>query len=147
MNREDQKKEALARLKILESKGMKPCVYNNFKKKNELYYSFQTPTGCALYKLDNTVGIHNIWMNALKEFEEFWKALVYHVVYDRFEEDEVIVFFYISNQRHEWDDDREKLEEGCPFVFAYSLTDPTRSQYGNIDYVIKGGGIIFPGGE
>ena len=144
MNREDQKKEALARLEILKAKGLMPVVYNKFKKKNsELYYSFPSPLGGILYYFNDLGGIQNKWYTLLKEFEEFYKALVYHVIYHRIDGDGVLMFLYVSNQRHEWDIDREELMADTPFVYACNVTNPLYSEYGNTEIAVRGGGIII----
>lgn len=145
MTFEEKKAEALLRLAMWQEQGLDPIVLKKFKR-DILYYSEESKIGNndlgLLFPINKNDGVHMKWLQHIKEYEEKCSALVYHVIHGHAQGFEVLIMLYVSNQPQEWEWDREELADGLPFVFVYCLTKPRESEFGNINCLIRGGGMI-----
>lgn len=78
----------------------------------------------------------------VKEFEENKNVLVYHVQLTRFTFGSCYSLFYVSDNKEDWEMDREDLKNGFAFVYVWNKTDPFSSEFGSIGYRSSLGGVV-----
>ncbi len=135
-----QKQEAIKRLKILQDKfGLMETVTKEFEKKDTLYYSeyFNRNMQGILYWVSNKKSLSKI----VKEFEEKHKALVYHAILVPTVFGNTFNLLYVTEEKKEWQEDKEQLKEGLPLVYVVNLDDPVCSEFGGIQIGSANGGI------
>lgn len=142
----EQRLEAIKRLEMWQDRGLKPSVLNAFKR-GQLYVSDRMILGnekmSALFPLKNNNGSYIMYKQYVKEFESFFAHKVYHIIHDWLEDGtEVLFFLYVTVQFYEWEMEREDIEKGLPFVYARDVRECRNSQFGNIETIVKGGGIV-----
>lgn len=126
-SQEDMKQEALNRMKML---LLHQNVINEFKKENKLNKS-EGPLG-TLYWLDEEE------KGMVKEYEEKWNVLVYHVI-KTFTKDMGIIYdlLYITDEKDYWEEERKRLEQGI----VLSHTKSQFSESGDIFVINISGGL------
>ena len=135
MNRQQQKQEAIKRMKML--KIMKEVI-QDFKDNDKLYYSErQNSIFCAtLYWLDN----HPEWAGMVKEFEAETGYLVYHAQLTHTEFGDLLSLFFVGEE-DEWEYEREDLVNGQSCCKVLNLSEPRFSEMGYIGFQPAMGGI------
>src|SRR5574344_1968045 len=98
MNKEIQKEEAIKRMKTLK---LHENVVREFTEEDKLNLSEGYG---ALYWLDDK---QQAYVDA---FEQKYNALVYHVLHNMTEFGELLAFLYVSNEKEEWQYDRDDLK-------------------------------------
>ena len=137
------REEAIARLRILEEKGLHPNVLREFEADGTVNYSERVSLGGAavgvLYWLDT----EDKWVSKVKEFEERNNALVYHATVERFLEiGQMLDLFYVSAYEEEWEQDRADLEDGYALCYVAALDSPDCSEFGGIAFKVAAGGLV-----
>lgn len=132
VTREKKKEEAIKRMKVL---GLfKPCI-KAFEKYDELQLT--EPTG-GLYEFGD-----NAEVNAkIKEFEEEYNALVYHVIHTYTQFGELYNFLYVSDYEEEWEYDNEDVKAGYAVAYVWNKTDEWMSELGGIAVRERFGGLV-----
>ena len=127
VSQEEMKQEALNRMKML---LLHQNVINEFKKENKLNKS-EGPLG-TLYWLDEEE------KGMVKEYEEKWNVLVYHVI-KTFTKDMGVIYdlLYIIDEKQYWEREREELKEGL----VLSHTKSQFSESGDIFVINVSGGL------
>lgn len=135
VTREKKKEEAIKRMKVL---GLfKPCI-KSFEKYDELQLT--EPTG-GLYEFSD-----NAELNAkIKEFEEEYNALVYHVIHTYTQFGELYNFLYVSDYEEEWEYDNEDVKAGYAVAYVWNKTDEWMSEIGGIAVREMFGGLVRVG--
>ena len=135
VTREKKKEEAIKRMKVL---GLfKPCI-KSFEKYDELQLT--EPTG-GLYEFNN-----NAELNAkIKEFEEEYNALVYHVIHTYTQFGELYNFLYVSDYEEEWEYDNEDVKAGYAVAYVWNKSDDFLSEIGGIAVRERFGGLVRVG--
>jgi len=136
MDRTAKKAEAISRMKTL---GILENVIKEFEEDDVLELSeYMGPMFPAvLYWTSNYAGLEE----AIKEFEEKYDALVYHVQLSHLTFGDCYSFFYVSDHEDEWDFDRADLRAGFPLVYVWNATDPFCSEFGSIGIKPAMGGV------
>ena len=132
-----QRREALARLSLLEGRGLHGNVRADFEREGRLNYSERvalgrSPAG-ALYWFDGPSAASRLgraFADVVREFEEGSGSLVYHATHELLAFGEILDLFYVSAHPDEWAQDRADLEEGYAFVDAVNLSDERMSDLG-----------------
>ena len=126
-SQEEMKQEALNRMKML---LLHRNVINEFKKENKLNKS-EGPLG-TLYWLDEEE------KGMVKEYQEKWNVLVYHVI-KTFTKDMGVIYdlLYIIDEKQYWEREREELKEGL----VLSHTKSQFSESGDIFVINVSGGL------
>ena len=127
-SQEEMKQEAINRMKML---LLHQNVINEFKKENKLNKS-EGPLG-TLYWLDEEE------KGMVKEYEEKWNVLVYHVIKSFTVEMGVIHdLLYITDEKDYWEEERKRLEQGI----VLSHTKSQFSESGDIFVINVSGGLV-----
>jgi len=135
ISREKKKEEAIKRMNVL---GLfKPCI-KSFEKYDELQLT--EPTG-GLYEFND-----NAELNAkVKEFEEEYDALVYHVIHTYTQFGELFNFLYVSDYEEEWEMDNADIAEGYVVAYVWNKSDDWMSEIGSIVVRERFGGLVRVG--
>lgn len=135
VTRENKKKEALKRMELL---GLfKPCI-KAFNRHDEVQLS--EPTG-GLYEFSD-----NEKLNAkIKEFEEDYNALVYHVIHSYTEFGELYSFLFVSDYEEEWEMDIADIKGGYAIAYVWNRSDDWMSEMGGIAVRELFGGLVRVG--
>ena len=124
--------EAIKRMKSL---GLfKPCI-KVFDKYDEVQLS--EPTG-GLYEFSDDEEL----IAKVKEFEEEYNALVYHVIHTYAEFGELYSFLYVSDYEDEWEMDYEDIQDGWVVAYVWNKTDEWMSELGGISVREFIGGLV-----
>lgn len=130
MTKQEQKIEALARMKMLK---LHKNAINQFDKEDLLNLSEGYG---ALYWLDEKQKEY------VKSFEEKYNSVVYHVIHNITEFGELLAFLYVSDSEDEWDYDRSDLKDGYACAYVENLDEPVFSEFGSIGIKPSFGGIV-----
>jgi hypothetical protein len=135
VTRENKKVEAIKRMQAL---GLfRPCI-KAFEKHDELQLT--EPNG-GLYEFSD-----NEELNAkIKEFEEEYNALVYHVIHTYTQFGELYNFLYVSDYEEEWEYDNADVKEGYAIAYVWNKTDEWMSEIGGIAVRELFGGLVRVG--
>ena len=135
VTREKKKEEAIKRMKVL---GLfKPCI-KAFEKYDELQLT--EPTG-GLYEFGD-----NAELNAkIKEFEEEYNALVYHVIHTYTQFGELYNFLYVNDCEEEWEMDNTDIVDGYVVAYVWNKSDDFLSEIGSIVVREIIGGLVRVG--
>ena len=135
ITRENKKEEAIKRMKVF---GLfKPCI-KAFEKYDEVQV---TEPNCDLYEFSD-----NEELNAkIKEFEEEYNALVYHVIHTYTQFGELYNFLYVSDYEEEWEYDNEDVKAGYTVAYVWNRSDEWCSEMGSIVVREFGGGLLRVG--
>lgn len=129
---ETKKEEAIKRMKALDL--YKPYI-TLFEKDNKIFMSEMTG---GVYDFDDNEEL----VAKIKEFEEEYNALVYHVIRTMTQFGELYNFLYVSQYNEEWDMDNDDISEGYALVYVWNKTDDWCSEFGSIGVQGKFGGIV-----
>lgn len=130
MTRQEQKKEAIARMKMLK---LHQNAINEFDKKDKLNLSEGYG---ALYWLDEKQREY------VKKFEQKYNSVVYHVIHNITEFGELLAFLYVSDSKEEWGDDRHDIKGGYACAYVENLDDEMCSELGSIGIKPQFGGLV-----
>lgn len=130
--KEEQIQEAIKRLQFLQ---LHPNVIRDFRR-GIINRSDPSPFGGILFWLTDKEKEY------VREFEQKYNAVVYHVIYSRTSFGALLSFLYVSDSEREWKDDQEKLMQGYPFVYVKNLSDDWSSEFGSIGIQSIGGGLL-----
>jgi hypothetical protein len=130
MTKQEQKQEAIARMKLLK---IHQNAINEFEKEDKLNLSENYG---ALY-----------WLNEkqqeyVKKFEQKYNSIVYHVIHNMTEYGELLAFLYVSDSEEEWGYDRDDLQEGYACAYVENLDDEMCSEFGSIGIKPQFGGLV-----
>ena len=130
--KENKKKEAIKRMEEL---GLfKPCI-RVFIKYDEVQLS--EPTG-GLYEFSDEEELNE----KIREFEEEYSALVYHVIHTYTEFGELYSFLYVSDDEEEWILDHADINAGYTMAYVWNKTDDWMSELGGIEVQERFGGLV-----
>ena len=120
-----------------------PQTIREFEKDDVL--NFSAFGAGILYWIDDNMA------EKVKEFEEQYNCLVYHVIHSVTEFGELLSFLYVSSDREEWEDDRNDLNymvedyKGIkflnPYAYVYNMSEPDFSEFGRIGIIPMNGGV------
>ena len=135
VSKENKKVEAIKRMEIL---GLfKPCI-KAFTKYDEVQLT--EPFG-GLYEFSD-----NEELNAkIKEFEEEYNALVYHVIHTPTQFGDLYSFLYVSDYAEEWEMDNADIKDGYAVAYVWNKSDDWMSEIGGIAVQEKFGGLVRVG--
>lgn len=132
---EKKKIEAIKRMKGL---GLfTPCI-KAFEKHDELQLT--EPNG-GLYEFSDDAEL----TAKVKEFEEEYDALVYHVIHTYTKFGELYNFLYVSDYEEEWEFDNEDIKSGYAVAYVWNKSDEWCSEIGGIAVREFGGGLVRVG--
>ena len=123
------KKESIDRLSRL---NVLRCVIDDFNR-GQLYYT-ESATGALYY-------INDEMKKFVKEIEERYKGMVYHIIHSKTEFGELFSMLWTTSYEEEWETERENLEEGYVFAYVKNTTDDWCSEFGDIVVHEKLGGL------
>ena len=132
VTRKDKKEEAIKRMIVL---GLfQPCI-KAFEKYDEVQLT--EPYG-GLYEFSDDSELKA----KVKEFEEEYDALVYHVIHTYTQFGELYNFLYVSDYKEEWELDRADVRAGYAIAYVWNKSDEWCSEMGSIAVREFGGGLI-----
>ena len=132
ISREKKKERAITYMKEL---GLfKPCI-RAFEKHDEVQVS--EPWG-GLYEFHNNEELNS----AIKEFEEKFNSLVYHVIHAYVYGMEMYSFLCVSDYEEDWEYDIPGIREGIVFTYTWNKDVPEFSEHGSIPYRPLFGGLV-----
>ena len=126
----EQKQEAIARMKKLD---IYVQAITEFEKENLVNKSEH---GGILYWLDENE------QEMVKEFEEKYGALVYHIIHNYTSFGELYAFLYVSKNKDEWDYDNDDLNHNICLAYVKNLDEDTYSEFGSIGIKSQFGGLV-----
>ena len=132
VSRENKKAEAINRMKAL--KLFVPCI-KAFKDRNEVQLSEMTG---GLYEFSRDEELNA----KIKEFEEEYNALVYHVIHTYTNFGEMYSFLYVSDYEEEWEMDNEDIQDNYAMSYVWNKDCPDFSEFGSIGIRQKFGGLV-----
>ena len=140
--REQQNREAIRRLGMLQKKGMHENVLADFKEgrvsvSERVCFGPNAPACGILYWLDEQP-----YAPIAKAFEQEHGALVYHATLERTEMGTMLDLFYIDGDDESWGEDRADIRDGYAFAYVANLDHPAFSEFGSIAFAVSGGGLI-----
>ncbi len=135
VSREIKKVEAIKRMKAL---GLfAPCI--KAFKRDEVQLS--EPTG-GLYEFSSNTEL----TAKVKEFENEYNALVYHVIHTPARIDGEVMdmynFLYVSDYQEEWEADNVDIEYGYTMSYVWNKTIDYFSEFGSIAVQGRFGGLV-----
>lgn len=139
INIEIKREEAIKRLEILRSKGLKylPAIkcfktgkdiglFENQGFMKSVYYQVKLNTGDK--------GFYDQLYSKIQDFEKKYNSLVYLILVSHCSFGTLCDFFYVSDQKDEWESDQKDLEEGYSYVYCYNMDDDMSSEIGEIAF-------------
>ena len=129
---ENKKVEAIKRMNALNL--FKPCI-KSFDKNNEVQLT--EPTG-GLYEFSDDAELNA----KIKEFEEQYNALVYHVIHTYTQFGELYSFLFVSDYEEEWEMDNADIKDGYVIAYVWNKTDDWMSEMGSIVVQERFGGLV-----
>lgn len=132
VTREDKKTEAINRMKALDL--FEPCI-KAFESRNEVQLSEMTG---GLYEFSRDEELNA----KIKEFEEEYNALVYHVIHTYTSFGEMYSFLYVSDYEEEWAMDNEDIQDNYAMSYVWNKDYPDFSEFGSIGIRQKFGGLV-----
>lgn len=131
-SRELKKAEAIKRMCAL---GLYKPYINLFKKSDEIFLSEMTG---GVYEFHDDKELNA----KVKEFENKYNALVYHIVHTYTEFGEMYSFLYVSDYEEEWAMDNDDILDGCTVAYVWNKSDEDMSEFGSVGVKSKLGGIV-----
>lgn len=135
VSRENKKVEAINRMKGLEL--FAPCI-KAFKDRNEVQLSEMTG---GLYEFS----VNEELTAKVKEFEQEYNALVYHVIHTFAQFGELYNFLYVSDHEEEWEMDQDDIKDNYVMCYVWNKDDDWCSEFGTIAVRQKFGGLVRVG--
>lgn len=141
--KEQQRQEAIARLRILEKEGLMPQIRKDFEA-GKLYFSErQTIPGLGLNGILYSVHENPEFEKVIRTFESQTGGLAYHATHEAFEFGRILDIYYVSKDVDEWETDRADLEQGYSFVYSVNLDIEWCSEYGSVGIAVSpSGGLV-----
>ena len=130
MNKELQKQEAIERMKMLDI--YEPAI-KEFENENVINVSEH---GGILFWLNEKQ------QKIVKEFEEHYNAVVYHLLHNYTEFGELYSLLYVSEHEEEWDYDKDDIKQHYAFAYVKNINDETCSEFGSIGIKSQFGGLV-----
>ena len=132
ISREIKKVEALKRMRML---GLyQPCI-KHFDRYDEVQMSEVTG---GLYEFSRDAELNA----KIKEFEEEYNALVYHVIHTYASFGELYNFLYVSDYDDEWEMDNGNIKAGYVFCWVWNKDVDYFSEFGTITVAPVFGGLV-----
>ncbi len=135
MKAEKMKAEAMKRMKMVD---LWDEAINEFEANGTVCYS--EPTSIGNYRIGAVYSLEDDMKGRVKDFEDEYGGLVWHVIKSYTNFGEWLTFLYVSNYEDEWAEDRNDLREGYPI--AYVDTGDFCSEFGSVQIKSAGGGLI-----
>lgn len=135
VSRENKKVEAINRMKGLEL--FAPCI-KAFKDRNEVQLSEMTG---GLYEFSGNEEL----TAKVKEFEQEYNALVYHVIHTYTQFGELYNFLYVSDHEEEWEMDQDDIKDNYVMCYVWNKDDDWSSEFGTIAVRQLFGGLVRVG--
>lgn len=130
MNKEERFIEAIERMKLL--KLDKGCIEAFVKGK-----VWESEGFGALYELTDEE------QKIVDKFEkEHEGCLVYHMIHNLFEFGECYSMLYVSNDKEEWEQDKQDIKEGYIMAYVENIDTPYFSEFGTIAIKPSFGGLV-----
>lgn len=130
MTRQEQKQEAIERMKMLK---LHKNAIREFEKNDIINKSEH---GGILYWLeDNEIEL-------VKEFEMKYDAVVYHVIHNYTDIGELLSLIHVSKIELQWEYERNELKNGCTFAYVINLNDNWCTEFGSIGIKPQFGGLM-----
>lgn len=126
----EQKQEAIARMKKLDIYA--PAI-TEFEKENLVNKSEH---GGILYWLDENE------QEMVKEFEEKYGAMVYHIIHNYTNFGELYALLFVSKDKDEWDYDNDDLNHNICLAYVKNLDEDAFSEFGSIGIKSQFGGLV-----
>lgn len=126
----EQKQEAIDRMKMLDIYS--PTI-REFEEENIINKSEH---GGILYWLDENE------KEFVKEFEEKYNAVVYHVIHNYTDIGELYSLLYVSSHKDEWDWDKDDLKHHIACAYVKNVDDDICSEFGSIGIKSQVGGLV-----
>ena len=142
MNTVLQKAEAQKRLAYLVSKGLHEDVLDLFKKDTLCCSDCLIPYLPTLYTFKEENGVERKWLEQVRQIEEEYDILVYHISHNLTEFGELLNLLYVTSYDEEWEQDWKDLYENCPLSYVINLDEESFSEFGAIGIRVVAGGII-----
>lgn len=130
MTKQQKKQEAIARMKMLK---LHSNPIREFMEEDIINLSEH---GGMLYWLNNKQTEY------VKNFEEKYNSVVYHVIHSYTEFGELLAFLYVSDDEDEWEYDRANLKDGYACAYVENLDDGFCSEFGSIGIKSQLGGLV-----
>lgn len=129
MEKELQKQEAIIRMKMLDiySQAIKEFDKEGVINKSE--------HGGILYWLDENEE------KMVKQFEEEYKAVVYHVIHNYTDLGEMYSLLFVSKYEEEWGYDKDDLKHNIAVAYVKNIDDDFCSEFGSIGVKNMFGGL------
>lgn len=131
-------KEALQRLEILRKNGLSSEFVDNFGMYNNVALIdnlIRVPFVMEDYSMENNDDLNE----KVEWFEDEYNCLVYLIESVDTTFGLLYNFFYVSQHKSEWTDDRALLEEGLTYAYVWNSTDDILSEIGMIGFEINNG--------
>lgn len=135
VTREIKKEEAIKRMKALGLFG--PCI-NAFKKRDEVQLSEMTG---GLYEFSDNDELNE----QIKEFENRYQSMVYHVIHTFTNFGELYNLLYVSDEEEEWEMDNRDIPHGLVFSYVWNKDEEMFSEFGTIGVKELFGGLVRVG--
>ena len=132
VSREIKKLKAIERM---EDFGLYKPYINSFVKRDEIFLT--EPTG-GVYEFTSNTELYK----RIKEFEEEYNALVYHVIHTFTDFGELYNFLYVSDYKDEWYMDDYDAKHGQSYAYVWNVDDELCSESGTIGVKNKFGGLV-----
>lgn len=129
MNKQKQKQEAIQRMQILD-------LFN------EAIQEFKEHDVVSISENGTLFWLTDKQKQYVRNFENTYNALVYHVIHNYTEYGEMLSFLFVSKYSNEWDEDKQDLKNNCPMVYVENLDEPMFSEFGSIVIEPHYGGVI-----
>lgn len=132
----EMKKEAIKRLGMLD---IIPDVLSDFKQGvihvSEHMNFGRMPVGVLFWANEERKSF-------IEQFEKKYNVVVYHAIFTPCVFGDCLSLLYVSNDKSEWQRERNDLKCGIPFVYVWNMTDDFCSEFGCIGIRCSGGGIV-----
>jgi len=135
VTREKKKVEAIKMMKTLGLFG--PCI-KAFDRHDEVQLT--EPTG-GLYEFSDDAELNA----KIKEFEETYNTLVYHVIHTYTQFGELYNFLFVSDYEEEWEMDIADIKDGYVVAYVWNKSDDWCSEMGSIVVRELFGGLVRVG--
>lgn len=129
MDRNKQKLEAIERMKLLK---LYPQIIKEFEEDDVINVSEH---GGILFWLSVEQ------QEMVKQFEEKYNAVVYHVIHNYTEFGELYSLLYVSKYQAEWDYDKDDILNNTALVYVVNKDEDAFSEFGSIGIKSMFGGL------
>lgn len=136
ITREEKVIECVKRMKLL---NIFPQTVREFENEGVVNYSE--------YNMGILYWLTEDMKKEVKEFEEKYNAVVYHVIHNMTEFGELLTFLYVDENTDEWEREKHDLQERDPngvyitIAYVRNLNDPDFSEFGTVGIKPILGGI------